>query len=1349
MKTFKKYSAALLTLAVLLGVLTLVTHEAGAANVSENFTISGYTVVESVRAGLTSYDYTVRARVTNNGADASGVSAVLVGWQPNGVTVMDGELGFGDIPAGATVESIDTFTVRVNRTIAFDESQLMFSFSGEIIEEPSGMFSWVNTWPGVQGSMADPIYAITARQFQAGDGNEVVKVDFSTFNSTSYIQTYFRADVRESGNPLITAADMRFVDNPTTGAVAPRDGTWNQGAFSNDALLTSIRMGDVNYGTVSILLSFNFSTFEMEWEHRIAKWGNDGTVTAYQKVGGMDESSNSATHKLMAGSDGTLMLGYTTIDGNALVRAVDPGTLALGATLINLPEVTFADLIYDGPENYVAVGRMQSAELNATVGVAFGKKGGVDFFYEIPEIPGMSSFTINYIIRDVVDGNLIVVGTGIRSDDSRNHGFVAKTTSATFVEFNWPPDEIEGWDQQFGPNNTASSDTNWAPYNVPDNAYVFYGWDDPRIFADRNIKGYNFVSTNSGFPDFSVLTEGEWSSWVLDLSSLGYGTFYYVVIVPADNSPIPVVNVTIVRPAGSWMVLDPISFTARLRNTDDFGLDAPAALGCIKNDGVLTVTCTPTELGTYDITVWADADPSVFDTITVTVVERVALSISPSSANLEIGQSQIFTVTKENTDDFVLEDLPGMGCVKIDSGTVECTPTFWVAGRTRNVVVMAPEYRSKTASASITVAPNPEDVPGNFNITREMGTASATFNMVFVEGGTYTRGRDARDDDEERGLPAPDQYETPAHQVTLSDYWILDREISSLMRRVIEQSTSYGTSATPLSNVNWFDANNIACKLATATGRPFRLLSDAEWEFAARGGNLGKDDDYIFSGSNVASEVATYSGRGSISAPPGNGNNARLPNQLGIYDMSGNAFEWVYDWIESYTSTPKVDPVSAFGMGNKTRRGGSTDEPAIYARVSRRAIRSREGGAGMGFRLGYGPLPPGMQTPCDAAASGYSQTTPIGDEFRDSRLIVSNDMVWVSSTTGTDGSSIMGSNVLIARGDGAGSVDSSRGSWFTVNDRVLYIVTENGGVTSYPYYLFNLNEMTVITDPNGGLPTRFYRIPSYMLPNDPVEPVATGASLNELIALIPSENILTREQLENPDTSIRDPRLILGPDEQGRERRWFFDGNCCGGNHKYRFELRADGTAEFVVMDYNNGGTNGQNFDENVLATTGPATGSGYWFTTGNVGLHLYFPGGGYASPAGYVNYLYTVGERTSGTSASHMPPGPVHTHISFQDYERGDFRIFNGIIRRFETPDRTPLQEKEVAGTSGTDMCSVGTTTGRCNGLVSPGSGIYNYTFQDPAWPYGYIVRPYSSMSGSAGNPVYGAGQYMWRSGQ
>ena len=86
------------------------------------------------------------------------------------------------------------------------------------------------------------------------------------------------------------------------------------------------------------------------------------------------------------------------------------------------------------------------------------------------------------------------------------------------------------------------------------------------------------------------------------------------------------------------------------------------------------------------------------------------------------------------------------------------------------------------------------------------------------------------------------------------------------------------------------------------------------------------------------------------------------------FEMSGNSWEWVYDWLVGYTSGDKVNPVQLTGSGNKTRRGGSYGEPAEFARVSRRAIRSRDGAADMGFRLGMSTeLPPGMVSPCEAA----------------------------------------------------------------------------------------------------------------------------------------------------------------------------------------------------------------------------------------------------------------------------------------------------------------------------------------------------------------------------------------------
>lgn len=505
---------------------------------------------------------------------------------------------------------------------------------------------------------------------------------------------------------------------------------------------------------------------------------------------------------------------------------------------------------------------------------------------------------------------------------------------------------------------------------------------------------------------------------------------------------------------------------------------------------------------------------------------------------------------------------------------------------------------------------------GNFteNVT------GVALDMVFVQGGSYQRGCDDCASQDK-------QYEEPVHSVTLSSFHISKFEVTQELWKAVmgDSIPSFGGSdKSPKIGVSWFDANAFVCKLNSMTGRNFRLPTDAEWEFAARGGNAGKNNDYRYSGSNNANDVAWHSGNsGNRSHEVG----TKAPNQLGIHDMSGNAWEWVYDWLVAYTENAKTDPVQLTGTGNKTRRGGSYDEPSEFARITRRAIRSRDGAAGMGFRIAHSNnLPSGMINPCEAANPSSSSCS--GDKNRDCRLIVEEGYVW----TGDD-------NVVIIRENGAAAVSgfpTVSGEWYTLNDRSLNIVSTSGSkaTTIYAYYVFSEDEMTMINAE--GMPYRLYKRPvsevTGSIPNLPN--ISNPTSLAQLIADVEPQRIVSEAQLANPDTSVRDPRLI--PDDG---YTWFFDGNCCGGNHKYRFHLAADGNAEFVVMDYDD------THKENVLAR-------GRWFTVGNIALHIIYNGK-------YYNYLYTTGNRST-SFGEYMPAGPIFSHISFQSYERGDFRIFN-----------------------------------------------------------------------------------------
>ena len=492
--------------------------------------------------------------------------------------------------------------------------------------------------------------------------------------------------------------------------------------------------------------------------------------------------------------------------------------------------------------------------------------------------------------------------------------------------------------------------------------------------------------------------------------------------------------------------------------------------------------------------------------------------------------------------------------------------------------------------------------PANFADT----VNGTVFNMVYVAGGNYTRGCDNCAEQDKI-------YESPSHKVTVSDYHIAPTEVTIGQWNAVMggKKSAWESDKAPKIGVSWFDANNFACKLSQQTGHQYRLLTDAEWEFAARGGKDGIADKFKFSGSNNVDDVAWYSENSSGKA---HDVATKKPNKLGLYDMSGNSWEWVYDWLVAYTSGDKVNPVQLTGSGNKTRRGGSYGEPAEFARVSRRAIRSRDGAADMGFRLGMSAqLPPGMVSPCEAA--NPTAATCNGDKNRDCRLITSAEEAWISDDY-----------TVVIDENGVAAV-----SGFP-NVSGFNVVTKSGTKT-YAYYVFSEDELTMISD--DGIPYRLYRRALSESKNKVNLPtVSNPKTLQQLLAAVEPERLVSDEQIAHPDTSVRDPRIAAASGYT-----WFFDGRCCGGNHKYRFHLDKNGDAEFVVMDYDD------THHENILA-------KGRWFTVGNIGLHIIFNGK-------YYNYLYTAGERSMSFS-EYMPAGPIFCHISFQSYERGDFRIFN-----------------------------------------------------------------------------------------
>ena len=202
-----------------------------------------------------------------------------------------------------------------------------------------------------------------------------------------------------------------------------------------------------------------------------------------------------------------------------------------------------------------------------------------------------------------------------------------------------------------------------------------------------------------------------------------------------------------------------------------------------------------------------------------------------------------------------------------------------------------------------------------------------SFKMVPVEGGTFTMGATV-----EQGSDA-DDYEKPKHQVTLSSYAIGETEVTQeLWRAVMGSDPSYFSgNQLPVEVVSWNDCQTFITKLNQLTGANFRLPTEAEWEFAARGGN--KSLGYKYAGGNSIDDVVWYSFNSSSQT---HAVAQKQPNELGLYDMSGNVYERCQDWYGSYSSAAQTNPTGPASGSLRVIRGGSWNNTSGDCRVSAR-----------------------------------------------------------------------------------------------------------------------------------------------------------------------------------------------------------------------------------------------------------------------------------------------------------------------------------------------------------------------------------------------------------------------------
>ena len=230
---------------------------------------------------------------------------------------------------------------------------------------------------------------------------------------------------------------------------------------------------------------------------------------------------------------------------------------------------------------------------------------------------------------------------------------------------------------------------------------------------------------------------------------------------------------------------------------------------------------------------------------------------------------------------------------------------------------------TQSTSSTLSAVPSSASVSGAAVETFTVNGVS--FNMVRVDGGTFTMGATS-----EQGSDAFDD-EKPAHQVTLSTYSIGETEVTQALWKAVmgNNPSKFKDDNLPVEQVSWDDCQTFISKLNEMTGKRFRLPTEAEWEYAARGGS--KSHGYKYSGSNKIKDVAWYD---SNSRKKTHDVKTKQPNELGLYDMSGNVMEWCQDWYGSYGSDSQTNPTGATSGPDRVNRGGGWYHYASVCRVS-------------------------------------------------------------------------------------------------------------------------------------------------------------------------------------------------------------------------------------------------------------------------------------------------------------------------------------------------------------------------------------------------------------------------------
>ena len=358
-----------------------------------------------------------------------------------------------------------------------------------------------------------------------------------------------------------------------------------------------------------------------------------------------------------------------------------------------------------------------------------------------------------------------------------------------------------------------------------------------------------------------------------------------------------------------------------------------------KNYGTTPTTIDNLLIGEYEVTISKEGCASVTRKVTITEGQLLTIEV-------DLPQGRQYTITSDRNGDDVYID-----GVKRGVTPLSISLSF---GHHDVELRRDGETTKKTISVSQSGTANVLHLAFGLTPQWQAGISRSTKqvlqrlidNMVEVKGGTFTMGATS-----EQGNEAYSE-EKPAHKVTLSSYHIGKYEVTQEEWKAVmgNNPSKFKEANKPVERVSWNDCQEFIKKLNLLTGLQFRLPTEAEWEYAARGGS--KSQGYKYSGSNNIDDVAWYGDNSSETTHQVG--TKKQPNELGIYDMSGNVWEWCSDWYSDsyYSSSPTTNPTGPTTGYDRVDRGGSWINSARLCRVPiRNGVNSGYRSYGIGFRL--------------------------------------------------------------------------------------------------------------------------------------------------------------------------------------------------------------------------------------------------------------------------------------------------------------------------------------------------------------------------------------------------------------